>query len=295
VGRSDVGRWSVSGFSFIKHDPATTACHHALHTPSLGFSGHLVVQVLTDKPHQPARHLTPLRLRALPLVADKRDSVRVIIPSLFLSPTDNFEDVGLGDVVCVDDRSRGMDWAFEEVDAEPRPVVFPFHVCLVNLFDLHDATGYAAAQICRSALLLLYWEIWGAGPRGGESALQPEPRQRDLSLSVGGAHSHNIGRARLHDRRKGVVLKLCRQVAHTNRDHHVGNHARHYETTLASSPVRSTPTRGPLHDGAALGQIRSGGRASATTLRVNEYDRQLVIGASSDVHVPIIVNQRETD
>jgi hypothetical protein len=113
----------------------------------------LVVQVLTDKPHQPARHLTPLRLRALPLVADKRDSVRVIIPSLFLSPTDNFEDVGLGDVVCVDDRSRGMDWAFEEVDAEPRPVVFPFHVCLVNLFDLHDATGYAAAQICRSRAL----------------------------------------------------------------------------------------------------------------------------------------------
>jgi hypothetical protein len=105
----------------------------------------LVVQVLTDKPHQPARHLTPIRLRALPLVADKRHSVRVMISSLFLSPTDNFEDVGLGDVVGVDDRSRCMDWAFEEVNAEPRPVVFPFHVCLVNPFDLHDATGYAAA------------------------------------------------------------------------------------------------------------------------------------------------------
>jgi hypothetical protein len=30
-------------------------------------------------------------------------------------------------------------------------------------------------------------------------------------------------------------------------------------------------------------------------LHVNEQDRQLVIGASPDVHAPIIVNQRETD
>jgi hypothetical protein len=30
-------------------------------------------------------------------------------------------------------------------------------------------------------------------------------------------------------------------------------------------------------------------------LTVNEQDRQLVIGASPDVHAPIIVNQRQTD
>jgi hypothetical protein len=138
---------------FIEHDPATTACRHALHTASLGFAGRGIVQVLTDEPYQAARHLNSVQ--PLLLVADERHSVEVMVASPFLGPPDSFEYVGLRDVVGVDSHSRVIDRAFEEVDAEPRTVVLPFAVPLVNLLDPHAATGYAgrkrSTHNCRSA------------------------------------------------------------------------------------------------------------------------------------------------
>src|SRR5262245_5074459 len=98
-----------------------------------------------------------------------------------------------------------------------------------------------------------------------------------------------------HQRRKGVVLERRWHIAYPHREDDVGHDARHYKTTPAWSPRRSTPARGPLHYRPELCQGRSGARAAAATLAANEQDSQLVIGASPDIHAAIIVNERETE
>src|SRR5918994_3732844 len=77
---------------------------------------------------------------------------------------------------------------------------------------------------------------WVMASRSGQSALQPEPRQPELSLSVRGAHGHNIGRTSRHHRREGVVPERRRHVAHPNRDDDVGNYACHTKRLLLGRP-----------------------------------------------------------
>jgi len=117
-------------------------------------------------------------------------------------------------------------------------------------------------------------------------ALEAHRRQQDLSLAIGSAHDDHVRCATRHHRSEGVVLERRCDIANPNRSDEICNDARNHEPG---------PGRGPHHDGAEIGQGRSGARATTTTRRVEKLKEQPVLAASADEHTPIIVRQSKTD
>lgn len=94
------------------------------------------VGVASDEPDQ----------TTLPLIVlgHKRDRIQLLRTSPVLSPPDDIEQFGSGDVIRVDARGVRRRWTLEEVDAEARIVLVPRTVPLVDLFDLHESTLWDA-------------------------------------------------------------------------------------------------------------------------------------------------------